>query len=129
MSEEDSHAAAKAKAFFDKAAKVAETDNFDYAIDMYLQGLRYAPDALHEGHLPLCELALQRQGKNGKKPGVVEKMTRLRGKTPLEQLPDRQRFAKSIGPDLHPAQRCLLHPDPVRQGHRRLPACSQAQTG
>ncbi|UCC99910.1 MAG: tetratricopeptide repeat protein [Phycisphaerales bacterium] len=86
MSEEDSHAAAKAKAFFDKAEKVAETDNFDYAIDMYLQGLRYAPDALHEGHLPLCELALHRQGKNGKKPGVVEKMTHLRGKTPLEQM-------------------------------------------
>jgi tetratricopeptide (TPR) repeat protein len=86
MSEADSHAAAKAKAFFDKAAKVAETDNFDYAIDMYLQGLRYAPDALHEGHLPLCELGLHRQGKNGKKPGVVDKMTHLGGKTPLEQM-------------------------------------------
>ena len=61
MPEEDSQAAAKARAFFDKAAKVAETNNFDYAIDMYLQGLRYAPDALMEGHLPLCELAMHRQ--------------------------------------------------------------------
>ncbi|HUV66499.1 MAG TPA: hypothetical protein VMW24_21605 [Sedimentisphaerales bacterium] len=86
MPEEDSQAAAKAKAFFDKAAKLAETSNFDYAIDMYLQGLRYAPDALHEGHLPLCELALHRQGKDGRKPSVVEKMKHLRGKTPLDQM-------------------------------------------
>lgn len=86
MLEEDSQAAAKAKAFFDKGAKLAETDNFDYAIDMYLQGLRYAPDALHEGHLPLCELALHRQGKSGKKPSVVDRMTHLRGKTPLDQM-------------------------------------------
>jgi len=86
MPQEDSQASAKAKAFFDKAGKVAETNNFDYAIDMYLQGLRYAPDALMEGHLPLCELALHRQGKNGKKPSVVDKVKRLRGKTPLDQM-------------------------------------------
>ncbi len=86
MPEEDSQAAAKAKAFFDKAATVAETGNFDYAIDMYLQGLRYAPDALMEGHLPLCELALHRRGKSGRKPGVMDKVKHLRGKTPLEQM-------------------------------------------
>jgi tetratricopeptide (TPR) repeat protein len=86
MPQEDSQASAKAKAFFEKAGKVAETNNFDYAIDMYLQGLRYAPDALMEGHLPLCELALHRQGKNGKKPSVVDKVKHLRGKTPLDQM-------------------------------------------
>ncbi|MBL7146668.1 MAG: hypothetical protein ISS76_20685 [Phycisphaerae bacterium] len=86
MPEEDAQALAKAKAFFEKARKVAETNNFDYAIDMYLQGLRYSPDALEEGHLPLCELALQRQGKGGKKPSMMEKMKHLRGKTPLEQM-------------------------------------------
>ncbi len=77
---------AKAKAFFEKAHKVAETNNVDYAIDMYLQGLRYSPDALEEGHLPLCELALHRQGRGGKKPSMMEKMKHLRGKTPLEQM-------------------------------------------
>jgi hypothetical protein len=77
---------AKARAFFEKARKIAETSNFDYAIDMYLEGLRFAPDAAEEGHLPLCELALQRKGKSGKKPSMVEKMKRLRGKTPLEQM-------------------------------------------
>jgi tetratricopeptide (TPR) repeat protein len=87
MPEEDNgQAVAKARAFFDKARNIAETSNFDYAIDMYLEGLRHAPDALEEGHLPLCELALQRQGKGGKKPSMMEKMRRMRGKTPLEQL-------------------------------------------
>ncbi len=85
MPEED-QISAKAKAFFEKAAKVAKTNCFDYAVDMYLEGLRYAPDALKEGHLPLCELALHRQGSGGKKPTMVEKMKHLRGKTPLEQL-------------------------------------------
>jgi tetratricopeptide (TPR) repeat protein len=83
---EDSQAAAKAKAFFDKASKVAETKNFDYAIDMYLQGLRYAPDALIEGHLPLAELALERRDSGSKKPSMMERVKRLGGKTPLEQM-------------------------------------------
>jgi len=86
MPQEDDQSSARAKAFFDKAEKVAETDNFDYAIDMYLQGLRYAPDALEAGHLRLFELALHRQGKKGKKPSMVERVKRLGGKTPLEQM-------------------------------------------
>jgi tetratricopeptide (TPR) repeat protein len=86
MPVDENQMSAKAKAFFEKAAKVAETDNFEYAIDMYLQGLRYAPDALKEGHLPLCELALHRQGAGGKKPTMVERMKRMRGRTPLEQM-------------------------------------------
>ena len=30
---------AKAAAFFERARKLAESNNFDYAIDMYLEGL------------------------------------------------------------------------------------------
>ncbi len=86
MPDEDNQASAKAKAFFDKAGKVAQTNNFEYAVDMYLEGLRYAPDAVEEGHLPLCELALHRQGRGGKKPTMMERVKRLRGKTPLEQM-------------------------------------------
>ena len=86
MPQADDQATAKARAFFEKAAKVAETDNFEYAIEMYLQGLRHTPDALMEGHLPLCELALHRQGKNGKKPSMVDKVKHMGGKTPLDQM-------------------------------------------
>ena len=65
---------------------MAQSNNFDYAIDMYLEGLQRAPDAVLQGHMPLHELALLRQGKGGKKPTMVEKMKRARGKSPLEQM-------------------------------------------
>ncbi len=96
--EADGQALAKAKAFFDRARQVAETGNFDYAIQMYIDGLRHAPDALEEGHLPLCEMALQRQGKGGKKPSMMEKMKHSRGKTPVEQMLNAEYlFAKDPG--------------------------------
>jgi tetratricopeptide (TPR) repeat protein len=77
---------AEAKSFFANARKAAEGKQYDYAIDMYLNGLTRAPDALEEGHLPLCELGFQRRGKGGKKPSMMEKVKRMRGKTPLEQM-------------------------------------------
>jgi tetratricopeptide (TPR) repeat protein len=97
MSEEDIQTA-KAKAFFEKARKVAESSNFDYAIDMYLDGLRYTPEAIEQGHLPLCELALQRRARGGKKPTMMERMKRLGGKTPLELMLNAEYiFAKDPG--------------------------------
>ena len=65
--EDEGRLLAKAKSFFEGAGKSAEVDNFDYAIDMYLEGLRCAPDALQEGHIPLCELALAPAGKRRQK--------------------------------------------------------------
>jgi TolA-binding protein len=83
---EDNAGCAKAKLFFDKASEAAAADNFNYAIDLYLQGLRCEPDALQGGHLPLRELALGRQVKGGRKPSIMERVKYLRGKTPLEQM-------------------------------------------
>jgi tetratricopeptide (TPR) repeat protein len=97
----------KARVFFERARKVAETDNFDYAIDMYLEGLRCAPDALQDGHIPLCELALHRRGKGGKKASMVERVKRLRGKTALEQMLNAEYlFAKD--PDHLPYAEAML---------------------
>ncbi len=77
----------KARAFFNRAEEVASADNFDYAIDLYLEGLRLCPDALEDGHAPLRRLALIRQAKGGKKPSIFEKAKRLAPKkTPLEQM-------------------------------------------
>ncbi|MGA1979108.1 MAG: hypothetical protein ABSG99_00875 [Sedimentisphaerales bacterium] len=98
---------AKAKSFFEGAGKSAEVDNFDYAIDMYLEGLSYAPDALQDGHIPLCEMALRRQGKGGKKPTMLERVKRLRGKTALEQMLNAEYlFAKE--PDHLPYAEAML---------------------
>ena len=77
---------AKAWVFFGRAQKAAETNNFDYAIEMYLEGLRCAPDAVQDGHVKLHESALLRERKGGKKPSMVERVKHLRGKTPLEQM-------------------------------------------
>ena len=76
----------KAAAFFASAGEAAEKNSFDYAIDMYLEGLRYEPDALEEGHIKLRELALTRQEKGGKKPTMMERIKRMGGKTALEQM-------------------------------------------
>ncbi len=77
----------KAAPFFDRAKQVAATDNFDYAIDMYIEGLRRAPDALEQGHKPLRHNALIRQGKGGKKPSMMEKLKKSRDtKNPLENM-------------------------------------------
>lgn len=98
---------AAARTFFEKARKAAEGKNYDYAIEMYLDGLRRAPDALEEGHLPLCELGLQRRGRGGKKPSMVERVKRLRGKTPLEQMLNAEYlFAKD--PDHTPYAEAML---------------------
>jgi len=86
LESESEQSLAKAKVLFAKARTIAEGGNYDYAIDVYLEGLRFAPDALEEGHLGLCEMALHRASGGGKKPSMVEKVKRLRGKSPLEQL-------------------------------------------
>jgi len=76
----------KALTFFERAEEVASTDNFDYAIDLYLEGLRLCPDALEDGHIPLRRIALIRQAKGGKKPSITEKMKHHGGKTPLDEM-------------------------------------------
>ncbi|MCJ7729920.1 MAG: tetratricopeptide repeat protein [Sedimentisphaerales bacterium] len=88
----------KAAAFFASAGEAAEKNSFDYAIDMYLEGLRYEPDALEEGHIKLRELALTRQEKGGKKPTMMERIKRMGGKTALEQMLNAEYlFAKDPG--------------------------------
>jgi tetratricopeptide (TPR) repeat protein len=102
-----SEAMAAAKVFFDKAQKAAEGKNFDYAVEMYLEGLRRAPDAVEEGHLPLCELALQRRSQGGRKPSMVERVKRLRGRDPLDQMLNAEYlFAKD--PDHLPYAEAML---------------------
>ncbi len=84
-----------AKLFFDKAIKAAEAGNYDYAIDLYIDGLKHSPEDLERGHLPLCRLGLQRQGKGGKRPSMVDRAKGLRAKNPLDQMLNAERlFAK-----------------------------------
>jgi len=108
MAETDnSEGLAKARVFFERARQVAEKNNFDYAIEMYIEGLRCAPDALEQGHLPLCELGLQRKKEGGKKPSMMERVKRRGGKTALEQMLNAEYlFAKD--PDYVPFAEAML---------------------
>ncbi len=100
-------ALSKARAFFERAEEVAATNNFDYAIELYLDGLRLSPDALEDGHAPLRQLSLIRQGKGSKKPSMVEKVKHLKGKSPLEKMLNAE-YLMAKDPDHLPYAESLL---------------------
>ena len=108
MSNEDINVSLeKAIVFFERAEEVASTDNFDYAIDMYIEGLKRAPDAIEDGHAPLRRLALIRQGKGGKRASMVEKMKRHGSKQPLEEMLNAE-FLLAKDPDHLPYAETML---------------------
>lgn len=63
----------KAKVFFDRGRTVADTGNYDYAIEMYLQGLAVDPDAV-DAHQALRDIAMKRKASGGKAMGLWDKM-------------------------------------------------------
>ena len=63
----------KAKRFFEQGATVANTGQFDYAIEMYLNGLSINPDAV-EAHQALRDIGMKRKATGGKALGMMEKM-------------------------------------------------------
>jgi tetratricopeptide (TPR) repeat protein len=77
---------ARAKGCFDRADDAARRNNFDYAIELYLEGLRCTPDDVERGHKALYETALRRQasGKNkgwgSRTAGLKSNMLQMTGK-------------------------------------------------
>jgi len=63
---------ARARQWFKKAADCREKRDYNYAIECFITGLGYWPEAVEEGHMPLRSLAIQRQQAGGKKPGFME---------------------------------------------------------
>ncbi|HOF18504.1 MAG TPA: hypothetical protein PK082_06315, partial [Phycisphaerae bacterium] len=79
-------AAGKGKAFFDRADQVADTGNWDFAIEMYIEGLKREPGNLDRGHKPLRETAMKRKAQGGKGPGMMEGLKRRPGKDLTENV-------------------------------------------
>jgi tetratricopeptide (TPR) repeat protein len=76
----------KAQVFFDRAKAVASTGNYDYSIEMYLQGLSIDPENI-DAHQALREMTLKRKASGGKKLGMLEAMKLKRqGKDDKENL-------------------------------------------
>jgi tetratricopeptide (TPR) repeat protein len=77
---------ARAKGCFDRADDAARRNNFDYAIELYLEGLRCTPDDVERGHKALYETAVRRQaaGKNKgwgtRTAGIKSNMLQMTGK-------------------------------------------------
>ncbi len=86
MSSTDTKGSGKGKAFFDRAAQVAETGNWDFAIELYLEGVQREPDSIEHGHQPLRDVALKRKMQGGKAPGMMDQFKRRSGKDPLKNL-------------------------------------------
>ena len=74
----------KAKSWFDQAHKVADTQNFDYALDCFIHGLGFDPADMKE-HEALYDVAKRRTLTGGKGPTFSEKNFGG-GKTPVEKL-------------------------------------------
>jgi len=76
----------KGKAFFDRGRNVADTGNYDYAIDMYIEGLNREPFNAAE-HEALYKISLTRKIKGGKPAGgLLGPKLPYKGKSPKEAM-------------------------------------------
>lgn len=64
---------AKAKGFFDKGTSVSNAGQYDFGIEMFLNGFKLDPDAV-EAHQALRDVSLRRKAGGGKKMGMFEAM-------------------------------------------------------
>ena len=67
---------AKAAKWFQRARELGDKRQFDYAIEYYVNGLEFWPEAVEEACKPLHGCAVARRQTGGKKPGLKDTMTR-----------------------------------------------------
>ncbi|MGC8540409.1 MAG: tetratricopeptide repeat protein [Phycisphaerae bacterium] len=79
----------KGQAYFTRAHTVADTGNYDYAIDMFIEGLLREPTNMAE-HEALRDIALRRKIKGGKAggglAGLLGNKSYFKGKSPKELM-------------------------------------------
>ncbi len=66
----------KAEKWFARARELGEKRQFDYAIEYYVNGLEFWPDAVEEALKPLHGCGVARRATGGKKPGLKDTMRR-----------------------------------------------------
>jgi hypothetical protein len=62
----------KSRPFFDRARTLAEIGSYDDAIDLYIQGLGFAPDDV-DAHKAIRDASLLRKAGGGKAMGFLDK--------------------------------------------------------
>ena len=70
----------KAKVFFDRGIAVAGTGNWEYAIEMFIQGLTIDADAV-EAHKQLRDISMKRKASGGKALGMFGEAMKLKRPT------------------------------------------------
>jgi len=100
--------AGKGKAFFDRADQVAETGNWDFAIEMYLEGISREPDNMERGHKLLRKVSINRKAQGGKAAGMIDQIKRRPGKDPVQNLVNAE-YLLSKNPGSVPYMRQVLH--------------------
>lgn len=75
----------KANVFFERGQSVANSGSFDYAIEMYIQGLRVDPENT-EAHQQLRDLSIKRKASGGKPIGMFKAMGFKKAKDEKEGL-------------------------------------------
>jgi len=111
----DSPNAGRGSAFFDRADQVADTGNWDFAIEMYLEGISREPENLDRGHKPLRKVSINRKAQGGKPAGMIDQIKRRPGKDPVQNLVNAE-YLLSKDPGsvqnmmqvLHAAKKCDL---------------------
>ncbi len=81
-----SSSAGKGKAFFDRADQVAGTGNWDFAIEMYLEGISREPENMERGHKLLRKVSINRKAQGGKAAGMIDQLKHRPGKDPIQNL-------------------------------------------
>ena len=75
----------KAQVFFDRGKTVSDTGNYEYAIEMYIQGLTLDPENV-EAHQALRDISLKRKASGGKDMGMFDKMKMPKAKEDKQQM-------------------------------------------
>jgi tetratricopeptide (TPR) repeat protein len=75
----------RAASLFEQGARVGAGNNFEYAIEMYLQGLGIDPEAV-DAHTALREISLKRKASGGKPLGMLQGMKLKGGKDEKEAM-------------------------------------------
>ena len=77
----------KARKWFVRARELADKRRWDFAVEYFVNGLEYWPDAVEEGLKPLHGCAVARKNTGGKKPGLKDSMKRsMNDKDPVKAL-------------------------------------------
>jgi tetratricopeptide (TPR) repeat protein len=76
----------KGAAFFKRAEQLAEMGNWDYSIEMFLEGIKREPENIERGYQGMRKVSLERKLKGGKPAGMMEALKRRGGKDAVEKM-------------------------------------------